>query len=98
MKPLSKIRESARGEECEARIPGICNFNPETTVLAHMNGAGMGMKASDHEAGYCCSDCHDAIDGRTITVFTCDEITIMFYECIFRTQKKLIEKGLMVIK
>ncbi|MBC7213069.1 MAG: DUF1364 family protein, partial [Pseudomonas sp.] len=26
-----KVRESARGQDCTVRIPGICNFNPETT-------------------------------------------------------------------
>ena len=28
-------RKEAKGRECMVRLPGICNFNPETTVLAH---------------------------------------------------------------
>ena len=37
MKVVSKkIRNSARGQDCALRIPGVCNFNPETTVLAHV--------------------------------------------------------------
>ncbi len=41
---MSKLRKSVRGWDCTVRINGVCNFNPDTTVLAHLNGAGMGMK------------------------------------------------------
>jgi len=44
---MSKLRKSAKGQECLVRIPGICNRRTETVVLAHLNGGGMGMKASD---------------------------------------------------
>jgi len=98
LKPLSKIRKSARGQECEVRIPGVCNFDPEKTVLGHKNGAGIGMKDIDFMAAYICSDCHAVVDGHNQSDFTYAEILIMFYEGIFRTQKILIEKGLVVIK
>ena len=29
---MSKITQSARGERCQIRFPGICNHDPETTV------------------------------------------------------------------
>ena len=65
---MSKIRQSARGEECTLRLPYVCNFNPETTVWCHSNrledGKGMGLKARDEEGCYGCSDCHDVLDGR----------------------------------
>lgn len=45
-------------------MPGICNKNDETTVLAHLGGGGMGTKRSDLFAAFCCSACHDYVDGR----------------------------------
>ncbi|MER2105083.1 MAG: nuclease domain-containing protein, partial [Pseudomonas atacamensis] len=41
-----KLRASANGQECTVRMPGICNHNPETTVLAHLpcGQKGMGIK------------------------------------------------------
>jgi len=32
------IRMSAKGEECTFQIVGVCNHNPETTVLCHLAG------------------------------------------------------------
>lgn len=59
---MSKIRKSAKGQDCQVRIPGICNFNSETVVLSHLNGGGMGMKNPDWQGAYCCSACHDVLD------------------------------------
>ena len=36
---MSKYTKSARGQACTVRSP-VCNGNPETVVLAHLNGAG----------------------------------------------------------
>jgi hypothetical protein len=50
------------------RIPGVCNFNPETTVLAHIRRggvAGMGQKPPDLCGVWACEACHSCIDGRT---------------------------------
>jgi len=60
----TKIRQSARMQECTVRIPGVCNHNPETTVLAHL-GSGTAKRGDDTNAVYACSDCHDAIDRRS---------------------------------
>ena len=95
---MSKIRKSARGQDCQVRIVGICNFNPETVVLAHVGGGGMGIKSGDNEAAYCCSACHDAIDGRVISGFTPDELKLWHYEGVMRTQSILIKAGLIIIK
>jgi hypothetical protein len=41
------LRKAARGRGCMIRLPGICNHNSETTVLAHVRLAGvsgMGIK------------------------------------------------------
>tara|TARA_R110000851_G_scaffold206105_1_gene358155 strand:- start:613 stop:912 length:300 start_codon:yes stop_codon:yes gene_type:complete len=95
-----KIRNSARGEDCQVRIPGICNFNPETTIPAHIgHGGGTGMKASDLEIAYCCSDCHDLIDQRTnIAEFSDLEIKLMAYEGAARTREILVSKSLIEVK
>ena len=94
---MSKIRKSARGQECRIRIPGVCNWNPETVVLCHLNGAGMGIKKNDMEASYGCSSCHDAIDSRVKCDFSMDSLKLMFYEGAERTRDYLREIGLIKI-
>ena len=65
------LRKAARGADCVLRIPGCCNHNPETTVLAHV-GSGTAKRNDDAYAVFACSDCHDAIDRRT-KVFLADD-------------------------
>lgn len=92
-----KVRESARGRECTVRLPGICNWNPETTVLAHLpcGTRGIGMKGIDTVAVYACSACHDAIDGRTKGA----EIDWKdMPRAIAETHEALIRAGIMTIK
>lgn len=67
-KAMADLRKAARGRECQVRIPGVCNGNPETTVLAHIRIAGLcgtGIKPPDLIAAIACSSCHDEIDRRT---------------------------------
>ncbi|HBZ7600867.1 TPA: DUF1364 family protein [Klebsiella pneumoniae] len=43
-------RKSARGQECQVRIPGVCSGHPETSVLAPYRLAGTcgaGCKPAD---------------------------------------------------
>lgn len=91
---LSKITKSAKGEQCQIRLPGICNHNPETTVFCHINGGGMGMKHNDIHGAYGCSDCHSVVDGPRKVDFSSDLIKLWFLEAMLRTQLILIEKGL----
>lgn len=94
-KKNKKITDSARGEECQVRLEGICNFNPETTVFAHIGGGGMGYKSNDIHGAYCCSSCHSALDGHASTIgFWPYELKLAHYEGIVRTQLILLEKGL----
>lgn len=92
---LSKLAE---GEPCQVRIPGICNGNPQTTVLAHFSLAGLsgkGIKSPDLIGAHCCSDCHDVVDGRRRSAnFTRTEIRLMHAEGVFRTQYKLASMGI----
>jgi hypothetical protein len=59
------LREHARGQPCRVRLPGVCNGNPETTVLAHIKHGWYGsLKPPDIIAVHACSDCHDCLDRR----------------------------------
>lgn len=62
----TKIRKSAKGKPCTARVPSVCNSNNETTVLAHIDtkSKGMGVKSDDLFSAYMCSACHDWYDGH----------------------------------
>ncbi len=62
------LRDSARNRDCTLRLPGHCNRDPSTSVLAHLpyGGRGVGLKASDDHAVIACSGCHDALDARAL--------------------------------
>lgn len=98
MKVISKaIRDSARDQDCTLRLPGICNFDTATTVLAHVpcGHSGVGMKGPDVIAVYACSDCHDALDERTRTA-SIDGWDVI--RALAETQLRLIQKGLIKVK
>lgn len=91
----SKLTKAARGRECQVRIPGVCNGDPETTVLAHYRMAGtcgVGSKPNDLQGAWACSSCHDVCDGRGKTL---DRATARQYhaEGVMRTQAQLISEG-----
>ena len=79
------------------RLPGICNHNPETTVLAHVRLAGvsgMGIKADDLLGAWCCSACHDAIDRRSNMDLDRDYVRLAHLEGMVRTIAKLRQEDL----
>ncbi|TXE64556.1 DUF1364 domain-containing protein [Serratia nematodiphila] len=93
---MSKLTKEARGRDCQIRIPGICNFNPETTVAAHYRlpgTCGTAIKPNDSQAAWACNACHDAIDGRKKTEYSRDELRLMHAEGVFRTQEALRREG-----
>jgi hypothetical protein len=99
-----KITDSAKGEECTLRIPGICNRDPSTTVFAHMNGGGMAYKHHDIHGCYACSDCHQWVDGGYVKSRYCgterdvkNMAVAEFNRAMIETQIKLLEKGLIKI-
>lgn len=80
------LRKFAKGKQCQVRIVGHCNFNPETTVLAHIRRGGvggMGSKPSDLIGVHACSDCHDIIDGRV--PFPREDLDTHILEALCRT-------------
>lgn len=92
------LRKQAKGRGCMVRIPGVCNFNSETVVLAHIRLAGvsgMGMKSPDLIGAWACSACHDEIDGRTNrSGLTRDELRLAHYDGMARTIVQLEKEGL----
>lgn len=90
-----KLRDSANGQECTIRLPGICNFDPKTTVLAHLpcGMRGTGMKGPDQIAIHACSACHAVIDGPDRwTVPAAD-----YLRALAETQIRWIESGLLKV-
>ena len=90
---VTSLRKAAKGRECTVRLPGICNFDPATSVLAHINGAGMGMKSHDLHAAICCSSCHDAVDNRVKTRYSSDYLELSLLQGVIRTQQIWINGG-----
>lgn len=94
----SKYTKSAKGQQCQVRLIGICNHNPETTVLAHLNGGGMALKKSDIHGAFCCSACHDALDGRMSRhriQMSLQELKLAHLEGVIRTQEIMIKEGVL---
>lgn len=93
---IPKLRASARGQQCHFNIPGICNHDPETTVLCHIRDGekGIGNKASDYSSAFGCSACHHAIDNHELRH---DEEYFFSLRAMQRTIKFWIEHGYLVI-
>lgn len=92
------LRKEAKGRECQVRIPGICNGNRETVVLARLNnkplfGVGVSQKVPDIFGAWACSACHDAVDSRNFGICDFDVVKVAFYEGVFRTQNILLGEG-----
>ena len=93
---MTDLRKLARGQECQVRIPMVCNRDTSTTVLAHvrMPGvSGVGLKPPDLLGAYCCAACHDAIDGRVKTEESPERLRLYHLEGMARTIAKLIADG-----
>jgi len=94
----TKLTKAARGRDCQVRVPGVCNGNPETTVLAHYRLAGtsgMGCKPNDFQGAWACSACHNYVDGRGSSRRRDDreESRLLHAEGVMRTQDILIREG-----
>ncbi len=65
---MTNLRKLAKGKDCQLRLSGVCNFDSATTILAHVRRggvAGVGQKPPDLCGIWACSNCHDAMDGRS---------------------------------
>ncbi len=97
---MSKIRRSARGEDCTINLPGICNYNPETVVWCHSNryehGKGMGLKAKDEHGAYGCSECHATYDRqrKRPETLSLENVEDAFTMAMTKSRQILKDKGL----
>jgi hypothetical protein len=91
------LRKIANGRECMVRLPGICNRNPETVVLAHIRNQwfSRGSKPPDICGVWACSACHDVIDGRTqVWAWTPDQIDAMVLDALCRQLHEYAKEGI----
>ena len=98
MSKQDKYTRSAKGQPCTVRIPGICRPAPEneTTVLAHLNGYGMGGKHLSIHGAYACAECHDIVDNRKWHEFlTYDDVKRYHLEAVIRTQIIMVKEGIL---
>ena len=89
------LREAARNRQCMVRIPGVCNHNPETTVLAHRPSGKLAVKADDADACWACYDCHKWLDEEWVRHVTKSERDTVFERAVWDTQLILHKEGLM---
>ena len=91
------LRKLARGKECQLRLIDhngypICNYDSSTTVLAHLRRGGtggMGKKPPDLCGIWCCSSCHDALDGRSNYVVSDADILYGLLRTLARVSEEL---------
>lgn len=91
------LRKKAKGKDCTIRIPGICNYDPATTVLCHIRLPGItgaAFKAPDIMAARGCSACHDEVDRRT-RILTKDEADLALLQGVMRTQAEYVKAGIL---
>ena len=98
MSEMTYLRKQAQDRPCMVRLPGICNHDKSTTVLAHIRLpgiSGMGMKSPDLIGAWACSSCHDTIDRRANTDLDRDFVRLAHLEGMARTINELCKEGLL---
>lgn len=86
------LRQLARDKPCMIRLPGICNRDPATTVLAHyrlISISGLGIKAPDILGAWACYDCHAVVDGQRTSDLTPEQRRLALAEGMARTIAQL---------
>ena len=85
------LRREAQGKACLVRLPGLCNHDSQTTVLAHYRlpgYSGLGVKSPDLLGAWSCSACHAYIDTHH------DDLTRLAHaEACLRTIAELSKRG-----
>lgn len=88
-----KYRDGAKDEQCKMNVAGVCNYDPDTVVLAHVKclGGSWGAKTHDFSGVDACSACHEWLDS-----YKGEEEDRLFYtrRGIIRTLENRFERGL----
>jgi len=96
----TKIRQSARGEDCTINLEGVCNYDTATVVWCHSNrasdGKGMGRKADDDRGAYGCRSCHAIYDRQEKRPdhLSLDDVEEAFTLAMEKSRAILASKGL----
>ena len=95
---MSRITESARGEDCQVRYTGVCCYDPEKTIWSHCRhgaaGRGKAVKAVDVAGAYACTQCDAAYDQMQGTDMTREQLDLDWYHGHVRSLVLLQKKGL----
>ena len=91
---MTNFRKAARGRPCDLRVPGVCNRDPATTVLAHINTEfkGVALKSPDLCAVRACYDCHEYVGDMATP-----EMRLIALEGLLRTLKAYMNEGLIEV-
>ena len=95
------LLDSAKGQPCDLRIPGVCNHDPETTVSCHVpdEAFGMGVKANDFATFHGCAACHQWLDRREwLGRMDREDVIWHVLRAFLRTLRNRIERGYLAIK
>jgi hypothetical protein len=101
---MTPARRSAEREDCTLNVAGVCNYNPETVVLTHfrwIGDCGAGIKPTDLQAAYGCSECNRWTDSPTPAerndTYEADR---NFYavRALVRTHLRMLAKGIITVK
>ena len=100
---MSKITTFAKGRDCTVRIPGICNDNPETSVMSHVPnglrfGKGLGKKPSDLLVAIICYECHRHVDGQTLSEYSKEYLEVSWWRGHGETLLLLEQEGIIQCK
>jgi hypothetical protein len=96
----TRIRQSARGEDCDVRLPEVCTFDPAHTIWSHYRGLaggkGFAIKSVDAAGAYCCTRCDAVYDGQAPRPegMTKADVDLAWLQGHIRSLVKLTEKGL----
>lgn len=94
------IRQSARGEECDVRIPGVCTFDSSHTIWSHYRGhaggKGLSLKSLDECGANACTSCDAVYDGQAPRPagMSKADVDLMWLQGHMRSLMKLKRKGL----
>lgn len=95
------LRDLARDQPCQIRVPGFCTHRSDQVVLCHVRSAELpffdGAKVHDFLGAHGCMACHMVIDGQLRTQFTKDERDLMLLQGVMRTQAALLKRRAIVI-
>ena len=92
---VNKYTKSAKGMNCQLRLEG-CMPENESVVFAHLNGAGMGLKALPIHGAYLCYNCHDIYDGRKTVdpPYEREFLELEMLRAVINTQRLMIKTGI----